>query len=518
MILCIIISKKYTPKNRKNQFRNFGFSFNIFVFRKSIKSSPRRRQMKKINLLYKVLSIAMLSFESLTVSCYAQYTKLFDFSDTASGSGPACSLISDGIFLYGTTEYGGHSNTGVVFKIKPDGTGFYKMHDFTDPLNGRWPVSSLIYNGSFLYGMTSSGGVIGNGTIFKIKPDGTGFAKVIDFTGSGTGAFPNGNLIAIDTFLYGMTERGGADNLGVVFKIKADGTGFSKLVEFSGIANGSKPFGSLISDGTFLYGMTNSGGADSAGTIFKIMPDGSGYVKLHDFAGGVNGKNPYGSLISDGTFLYGMTSQGGANNYGIVFKIRQDGTGFSKLLDFTGAGNGLGPAGTLISDGTYLYGTTLAGGINDNGVLFKIKPDGTGFSKMYDFVAANGIEPGNSLFSDGTFLYGMCTSGGTNTKGTLFKYQFAPTGIAEANEADSFTIYPNPSNGVFNLMMNQYENLKALDGDIYNVYGEKVFHIDNSIGKSTNLQIDLSRLSNGIYFLNLKTEKGASTQKIIINR
>src|SRR3989304_2145465 len=93
---------------------------------------------------------------------------------------------------------------------------------------------------------------------------------------------------------------------------------YTKLLDFTGTANGSYSQGSLISDGTFLYGMAGGGGANSKGVVFKIKPDGTGYAKLLDFSG-ANGSNPGGSLISDGTFLYGMTYEGGANSYGVVF-------------------------------------------------------------------------------------------------------------------------------------------------------------------------------------------------------
>src|SRR3989304_4196426 len=91
------------------------------------------------------------------------------------------------------------------------------------------------------------------------------------------------------------------------FKIKPDGTGYAKLLDFADAANGNYPLGSLISDGTFLYGMTGGNGTNDLGTVFKIMPDGTGYAKLLDFADAANGSYPMGSLISDGTFLYGMT-------------------------------------------------------------------------------------------------------------------------------------------------------------------------------------------------------------------
>jgi len=59
----------------------------------------------------------------------------------------------------------------------------------------------------------------------------------------------------------------------------------------------------LISDGTYLYGMTQQGGDDNKGVVFKIKLDGTSYTKLLDFDG-TNGETPYGSLVSDGSFLY----------------------------------------------------------------------------------------------------------------------------------------------------------------------------------------------------------------------
>ena len=350
------------------------------------------------------------------------FTKLLDFAGASNGKNPYGSLIFDGIFLYGMTFAGGTNDVGTLFKILPDGTGFAKLQDFAVTTNGSYPFGSLISDGTFLYGITRSGGTNSYGTLFKIKPDGTSFAKLLDFAGATNGGYPYGSLISDGTFLYGMTQYGGTNNKGTLFKILPDGTNFSKLVDFAGVTNGSSPFGSLIFDGTFLYGMTQNGGTNDVGTIFKIKPDGTGIAKLQDFAGATNGRSPYGSLVSNGTFLYGMTSQGGTNNMGATFKIKPDGTGYTKLLDFTGTTNGRYPQGSLISDGTFLYGMTQLGGTNNLGTLFKILPDGTGFTKLLDFAGTtNGSFPYGSLVADGTFLYGMTQRGGTNSMGVIFK-------------------------------------------------------------------------------------------------
>ena len=140
--------------------------------------------------------------------------------------------------------------------------------------------------------------------------------------------------------MYGVTQSEGLYGNGTIFKINPDGTNFTKLMDFSGIANQNYPFGALLLEGGYLYGTTNLGGQNSLGTIFKIKTDGTDYLKLFDFAGSSSGSRPRGTLISDGDFLYGMTSYGGVNDYGTVFKIRKDGTDYQKLMDFNGYING----------------------------------------------------------------------------------------------------------------------------------------------------------------------------------
>jgi uncharacterized repeat protein (TIGR03803 family) len=386
----------------------------------------------------------------ISTSSYAQTTTLLNFAGATNGDSPWGSLMSDGTFLYGTTLTGGTNDLGTIFKIMPDGTGYVKLLDFAGATNGKYPHGSLISDGTFLYGTTQSGGTINRGTIFKIKPDGTGYIKLLDFDGTTIGATARGSLISDGTFLYGTTQHGGTNYLGTIFKIMPDGTGYVKLLDFAGATNGSEPFGSLISDGTFLYGMTKMGGTNDLGTIFKIMPDGTGYIKLLDFVGTTNGSKPEGSLISDGTFLYGMTTWGGTNNGGTIFKIMPNGTGYVKLLDFASI-NGKWPFGSLISDGTFLYGMTRDGGTFNSGTIFKIKPDGTGYSNLLDFAGAtNGRIPNGSLISDGTFLYGMTVAGGTNDLGVVFKSCITPP-LATATNTGAYcagqTIQLNSTGG-----------------------------------------------------------------------
>ncbi|MHB8260217.1 MAG: choice-of-anchor tandem repeat GloVer-containing protein [Bacteroidia bacterium] len=322
-----------------------------------------------------------ISILALTINANAQYTKLLDFDSAANGAYPYGSLISDGTFLYGMTYQGGSHNKGVVFKIKPNGTEYANLFDFDGASNGAYPYGNLISVGNFLYGTTFFGGANGDGTIFKIKPDGTGYAKLIDFNYT-NGSNPYGDLFYDGTFLYGMIN-GGTSNSGNIFKIKPDGTKFSELSTInSKSTNKNEPFYSLTYDGTYLYGMksgsrTGTRSSDCK-TLFKIRLDASGYPDLLDSA--INAKaTPYGSLISDGTFLYGMTQSGGPNNAGIIFKIKPNGTDYVKLLDFIGT-NGNNPQGSLLLNGGCLYGMTYGGGEHNMGTIFKFQLDGAGIT------------------------------------------------------------------------------------------------------------------------------------------
>ena len=441
-----------------------------------------------------------------------EYGKLFDFHSSTNGKSSTSTLFSDGIFLYGTTNYGGKKNMGTIFKIKPDGSGFTKLYDFTGSANGSLPWSSLISDGIFLYGMTLYGGTNGMGTIFKIKPDGSGFTKLYDFTGSASGRNPYGSLFSDGIYLYGMTSSDGAKHGGTIFRIMPDGTGFVILLDFDDVKTGSSPWSTLISDGTFLYGMTEYGGSNGSGTIFKIKPNGSGFAKLLDFDNSSNGSTPDGSLISDGTFLYGMTLFGGTNNNGTIFKIMPDGTGFAKLLDFENKTNGKNPYGSLISDGTFLYGMTTFGGIDDKGTLFKIKPDGTAFSKLLDFAGeTNGSNPYNSLIYDGNYLYGTTFRGGYGNLGTVFKYQIgSTTAVSNVSTITSqLSVYPNPNSGSFTIH-SATEGVYAL----LNELGQTIKIVKLNAENKYTMQVD--NLSNGIYYM-VDTQNGIPMrQKIVV--
>ena len=459
----------------------------------------------------KTLLLSLLFSTALTLN--AQYTKLLDFNGSVNGSYPYGDLYSDGTYLYGMTVNGGVNNLGVIFKILPDGTGYTKLLDFAGPSNGKNPFGSLISVGTFLYGMTKGGGTNDFGTIFRIMPDGTRDSIIYNFGNVPDGSTPYyGSTLFFDgTFLYGMCNGGGANIKGTIFRIKPDGTAYSILLDFSGATNGAYPGGGFISDGIFLYGMTSGGGTNNFGTVFRIKPDGTGDSLLFSFTG-PNGNEPINSLVSDGIFLYGMTLWGGTNNSGVIFKIKMDGTSYTKLYDFSFT-SGTGPWGSLFFDGTFLYGMTYISGANNLGTLFKIKTDGTGFTKILDFAGSNnGATPYGSLISDGTFLYGLTSWGGTGNFGTIFKFGLL-TDESDYFEQSRINVFPNPFSTQTTLELPCFSG--NVDLNIYNSLGQVVKQISNISGQTIILHRD--KLPSGIYFLRLsQNNKIITTDKLII--
>ncbi len=251
-------------------------------------------------------------------------TPLHEFSDGTDGGWPEGSLILSGSTLYGMSR--GWMSNGTVFKINTDGTGYAVLHVFAGgDDDGEDPYGNLVLSGSTLYGMTWMGGDEMQGTVFKINTDGSGFTLLHEFGWEdGGGRLPEGSLVLSGSTLYGTTCFGpGSSGGGAIFKIGTDGSGYEALHVFAGGSeDGSYPKGSLILSGSTLYGTTSEGGDSDLGTVFTIQTDGSGYSLLHEFTGGAtDGSHPYESLVLGPSALYGMTTAGGGSDLGTVFSL-----------------------------------------------------------------------------------------------------------------------------------------------------------------------------------------------------
>lgn len=303
---------------------------------------------------------------------------------------------------------------------------FTKLFDF-EQFQGSRSHSKLISDGNYFYGITLLGGEFDKGVIFKIKEDGSDFIKLHDFDGT-DGYRPYNSLTLVGTELFGVTFQGGLNDQGVLFKINTDGSGYTKLVDFSVNNNGKLPQSSLLFDGVYLYGTTYSGGLDAGGgMIYKIRPDGTDYTLIHSFIGGggtysINGSSPQNDLLLDGTYLYGVTFAGGENEDGTIYRIKTDGSGFEKLHDFTDTFDhqNVSSSGLMLHEG-FLYGNTFLGTEDENGFIYKIKTDGTEFEILHNFDINTGAKPAGELVFHNGFLYGTTAIGGIYSGGVIFK-------------------------------------------------------------------------------------------------
>jgi len=244
------------------------------------------------------------------------------------------------------------------------------------------------------------------------------------------GSAPSAGLIAdADGNLYGTTYEGGASNLGTVFKFDPAMGAITTLASFDG-SNGRYPLAGLIAgvNGN-LYGTTREGGASDLGTVFKLDPATGTLTTLASFDG-ANGKRPYAGLIADPDGnLFGTTHQGGANNYGTVFKLDPATGALATLASFDGA-NSSNPLADLMFDAAgNLYGTTQYGGTSDLGTVFKLDPATGVLVTLVSFDGSNGRNPGAGLIADAAGkLYGTTHQGGESGYGTVFQLDPA-TGV-----------------------------------------------------------------------------------------
>jgi uncharacterized repeat protein (TIGR03803 family) len=126
----------------------------------------------------------------------------------------------------------------------------------------------LVLSGNTLYGTAFGGGSSGNGTVFALNTDGTGFTNLHSFNGS-DGANPQAGLVPSSNTLYGTAYQGGSSGNGTVFALNTDGTGFTNLHSFNG-SDGANPVAGLVLSCNTLYGTTFRGGSGGNGTVFSL--------------------------------------------------------------------------------------------------------------------------------------------------------------------------------------------------------------------------------------------------------
>lgn len=380
---------------------------------------------------------------------------------------------SDGVMvdaqgnIFGTTEFGGDTNHGVVFELAKGEGGTYtysRLYSFCaldSCTDGALPLSGVVRDASGkVYGTTRLGGDADVGVVFELIPNNGGWTYTVlhNFCANCTdGANPNaltlhqpaygpGVLVSSPT-LYGTTYHGGdaagGTGSGTVFQLTNTRGVWNEGVIYafcqSGCATGANPNGKLLlnSDGS-ITGTTVGGGEASGGGVVYSLARSAGQwnaTVLYSFCATGNcpdGATPFANVVRDPAgILYGTTGSGGATNAGTLYQLAYDGTQWNETVLYSfcakkNCADGRQPQSQLYLDKSgALFGTAFQGGAAGVGAIFKWFNSVLG--RPYSFCQVDSCTDGK--FPTGTLvadkqgnLYGATFSGGAFGHGTIFEY------------------------------------------------------------------------------------------------
>lgn len=300
----------------------------------------------------------------------------------------------DGTF-FGTWNLGVVRNgRGLVFSFKP-GTGISILHQFTWsqrlPGDGAYPRSGLLRaDDGWMYGITSGGGdhAHHSGALYRINTSGQlQIRHLFSRAQHGELAFtPLASLTSDDQGgLLGTATDGGSHGDGGIFRMDAAGD-VHAVYNFRLNREGGRPMtGPLRAKNGSFWGTTSQGGPLGCGTVYQLRP--AAHLRVvHHFDPGIAGPCPKVTQpelavatptlsTADGKVFYGTAPYGGQHGWGVVFKLRANGE-YTVLHDFGEQGiDGRQPNSppVLANDG-FLYGTTLLGGADDLGTIYRVRP------------------------------------------------------------------------------------------------------------------------------------------------
>jgi uncharacterized repeat protein (TIGR03803 family) len=257
---------------------------------------------------------------------------LYRFTGEGDGGSPLSNVVFDSAGnIYGSTQIGGASNLGAVYKLTPSGGGNYTesvIYNFAGGSDGAGPLDGLIFDtAGNLYSTTGFGGGAsacqgGCGTVFELSPNGSGWTEKIlySFQGGNDGETPNAGVV-LDAAgnLYGNTWQGGAGGGGTVYELSPSGSNWNFNLIWGFPGNGYSVARLLRDSSGNLYGTLQSGGANGAGQAYELSFSNNawGLIDLHDFTGTADGGTVLSSVAIDASGnLYGTAWGGGANTCG----------------------------------------------------------------------------------------------------------------------------------------------------------------------------------------------------------
>ena len=420
-------------------------------------SGDKNKETKAAFKTQKIHGTSMKSFITImavvvltaSVASAVTFTNLYNFSlDAFNYGSPDEATNGDGIspigcvlsgnVIYGTCSSGGLYGDGTIFRVNTDGTHFTNLFNFSNGVfnaqnntypdsTGQDPNPGLLLVSNTLYGTTFEGGLHYAGEVFKINTNGSGFT-VVHFFNFDDGQGPASGLTLYNNVLYGTTTDG-TNTYGTVYGVNLSDLSFFSVYQFT---NWTQPYGGVVAISNNFYGFAYYGGAYLQGYVYRVGS--SGFADLFDF-NGTNGGPSYATPVASGNTIYGATIYGGTNSSGNIFRINADGNAFTNLYNFSPADgantDGADPdemSGMILSGNT-LIGTTSGRGSGGQGTVFSVKTDGTGFTVLHSFQFSDGSQPDALMLSGGT-IYGLTDYGIQGTylgNGGVFALILQPT-------------------------------------------------------------------------------------------
>ena len=355
-------------------------------------------------------------------------------ANCADGAYPYAGVISDKDHnLYGTTEQGGSSSfAGLVYELKQTKSGWKEvvLYRFTGGADGGGPMGQLVFDTEGnLYGIANGGGV-GYGTVYKLSPSKSGwdFKVIHTFQGGNDGVVGigvSGLVLDAAGHLYGVTEMGGTAGFGTIFVLSRAGSKWSKktLYNFAAGTDAQDPLMGLTWDSAGnLYGASVGGGTDGCGAVFELAHQKEAWKEsvIYNFTGGDDGCWPeFGSVtIPKSGEIYGTTGAGGADNQGVIYRLKKSNGTWSEttLYAFTGGNDGGQVfAGVTLDPFGNVFGASAYYGSGSYGAVIKLAKQKSGWQEktLLDFTGSNGgYAYGNIMLGSDNNLYGTTFRGG----------------------------------------------------------------------------------------------------------
>jgi uncharacterized repeat protein (TIGR03803 family) len=389
------------------------------------------------------LSVALVASLLVPLGAKATTFKTIYSFDSESGCGPDAPMVIDQAGnLYGTTSHCGAYKFGTVFRFNPVSGKLTVLHAFSLPnaRDGEQPTSNIAVGpDGMLYGTTTSGSAGKYGMVFKLAPAGGPLIPLHAFSGGAGGRSPDRNSpIVVDQagVLYGTTEGGGANGLGMIYAIDTQTKAFKTVYSFIKGDTGNLPAGLLKAPSGLIYGAADYGGpatpptscgGNGCGAIFAFNPGTNQYKAIGNLTF-IQGNENILTVGNGDRTIYGVGRYGGTATKGTLFSLSLA-TGVVTLLHTFSDATGAYPTAALVmtANGT-LYGTTLVGPKSSSyGEVFSFNPVNKKFGTVHIFSeGAHGIGPDGSQPSGLTAaahgaLYGVTASGGLSGGGTIFK-------------------------------------------------------------------------------------------------